>query len=724
MGTLELEFRQDRFESLALLLASIGPNPFPTLTGLGDERLIRSLSWSSLEVGLAPPGFTAPPGSLPARAALSISHVSIAELDADPFAVGASANATGWLLITAAAGPATIAVSIVGIDLANAPPQRFTPPAMLYSRPISGLDEAGVTAGAALLLREHVVTLRFASDPADDILATTLNMLNGRFENQSWLIRLTPGLLTSRVLKQISDGLNPLPDGLSIEDAPTASWTQIDGTWQVMGSVGINKADACKGVLWDTSISITIDVTLTPSFGHPPDSEAIDRIDLTLRLSSDPSDWDSFRCWLGKFGFASIGIAFIDEPVGFLSGIASLILVADTVGSDAGAEVAKTDLGADFTKVASDEASATYLWSIPFARLRIEGGSIGDWAIDADGITLTGQVFYVAATHSAEYSPDAPNLKDAWRDDFNCRDMSWHAVLAVQGVSVSDTAVVAGSSATFPVPVTVFATSAVAPALRWRLVRPTEPDLNPYVTVQARAAPDSLSHETPPGTTGQLYLHTSAGIRRYDINGVPAHNPPTELMQTLAAFQCRQWIHRWTRFDEIPWLVDPPDWDHGFPPLRQWLITLREVAAGAGITVRKQRNGRQYGTPISFVASRGEGASVEIVTDATTGLTVEYSGHAAPEARLAQRWLLPLQVRSLSASRDANQPALGKFSVTTQALSRSSVNVAAMAALMTRAKTDVLEGDPLPPYCMNLRGGKVVALWEDKLVVAIPWGPQ
>jgi hypothetical protein len=59
MGALELELKQDRFELLALLLASIGPNPLPTLSPLGVapapiRRYADHSSKSEARFGLGP----------------------------------------------------------------------------------------------------------------------------------------------------------------------------------------------------------------------------------------------------------------------------------------------------------------------------------------------------------------------------------------------------------------------------------------------------------------------------------------------------------------------------------------------------------------------------------------------------------------------------------------------------------------------------------------------
>ena len=101
MALIEVEMIVTRFNQLVQSLASAGPIPIGVWDSLGSNRLIVEFTWNQATAGLAPPGFNTPFGNLTARCAVTLRHVSTAELDANPDATGETMAATAWIMISA-----------------------------------------------------------------------------------------------------------------------------------------------------------------------------------------------------------------------------------------------------------------------------------------------------------------------------------------------------------------------------------------------------------------------------------------------------------------------------------------------------------------------------------------------------------------------------------------------------------------------------------------------
>ena len=104
-------------------------------------------------------------------------------------------------------------------------------------------------------------------------------------------------------------------------------------------------------------------------------------------------------------------------------------------------------------------------------------------------------------------------------------------------------------------------------------------------------------------------------------------------------------------WEEIRWLIDPPPFLYGYPPLRQWLFTFAEVPAFTRMTFHRYQNGQRVGEPLSLIASRSGEAAFEIVTDAATEIAVEHNAERISRGRVNQRWLLPAHVVPVAAHR-------------------------------------------------------------------------
>jgi hypothetical protein len=625
----------------------------------------------------------------------------------------------------------------VGLDLVGLAPQRFNPPIEVGFRSLGDLGAAGAPVAATMFLQGPIVTLRFGTGHQDNLLAPPLNLLTNTGNN--WLIRLSPEVFTSTVLEALEAGLHPLPAGTTVEDSPEVGWGEHDGTWRVSGSVGVEKEDACPGLLGDVDISVAIDVSFTPT-----PNAALSVLDLALRLESDASDWDSLRCWLGSVGgLISLGLAFVSLPVGFFAGVGTLLYAANKVKEMAGAALADTNLGPRFQKVGSDETSVSYAGQLPLPAL----GRIDQATTGPHGLVVMGMQAFLPADRVVTYTPDTLNLKTRWHQHYVCKEHAWHSSLLIEGVGITDTASI-GSQEYAKVPITVFSTSSVKPADSWKIEPAAGATLEQYVMV-SRKSGGILNGSFG----GRLYVHTSSGIRSYDIDPIPLRLAPSNSATSIAEVNCRTFARDWTKLEQLVWLVDPPAWDLGLAPLRQWQLTVSEVPEGASITLRRQRGGRAYGAPISVTASHAASLAIEVITDAGTQLALEHTLSTPPEALLQQRWLLPQRMIHLGAparqiGRERDQLAVATaLGVTTHDLrtGRQSAHISDVARLERRegrlyavenhsyrvgessnagveARTIAKESAFVPPFSVTLRDGRVAGAWEDKLVIARVWG--
>jgi hypothetical protein len=153
------------------------------------------------------------------------------------------------------------------------------------------------------------------------------------------------------------------------------------------------------------------------------------------------------------------------------------------------------------------------------------------------------------------------------------------------------------------------------------------------------------------GQTARIYIHTSAGLKRYNLGPVP--EPPKrpsqeDVVRMLA--DCYKDIRVFPPLVKLKWLVDPPPFNHGSDPVRQWRLAIKQFPAGGTITIHKFEEEREIGKPIMLTSDRISSISLELITNASTHLEVEHKlpeNAPAAEARIDCRWLVPTQITEL-----------------------------------------------------------------------------
>lgn len=218
MALIEVEMIAEKFNQLVQLLASAGPIPIGILQRLGPERLIAEFAWNQVAVGLLHPGFTTQSGTLTARCALTLRHVSTAELDVDLNATGTTTVTTAWIRISTSA--ADLRIDLLAIEVSDVPTQWFATPILVVRRRVPAVDGTNIAA-AVLILADEIVTLRFATLATDSLQAPPLNMLS--IIEDEWVIRLSEEIFTEQLLQSLEGSLTPPLAGTTIEDSPSAS---------------------------------------------------------------------------------------------------------------------------------------------------------------------------------------------------------------------------------------------------------------------------------------------------------------------------------------------------------------------------------------------------------------------------------------------------------------------------------------------------------------------
>jgi hypothetical protein len=751
MALIEIEMSNDKFNLLIQALGSAAPIPIGVLNALGPSRLIAEFTWGQVEVGPIPPGFNPPFGTLTARCDVTMRHVSTAELDVDPNATGIATTATAWIQISTST--VRLKVELLAMEVVGAPLQWLLSPVLVSNQTVP-IDDDFTIVAAALIMRDEVVTLRFATRPTDSLQSTPLNLIAD--SSDEWGIRLSNEFFTEQLLEGLQLALTPPPAGTSIEDSAGAVWANIfNEGWKVYGHVGLEKKDACPGLIEDTDISIGVDITLEPSANltaTPP------QLILTLRTSSDVSDWDAFRCWLGSGGiFSSIlgylGTAIVSASTGGLgflvSGIISMVKVGEALRLGAGKELKEINVD-DFTLVSSSSTSATYSRQIVLPSLvatvnGISNGSISPVTLGPFGMLISGTISILGATHNRSFTPNGGVLTSALRNSFDCGPRTWLREADIQTIGILDRAIILNNDLG-RVPVTVFYSTIAVPGHLWSVEVPA-PALSQSVKI-------SGSELVKAGDTGRVYLHTSAGIRRFDITPLPATAEITEQENIAAVAQCFRRSRMFTALEEIQWLSDPPPYHLGFPPLRQWMFTFSELPNGTHIKFFSLRNGLRSENTIAFISENAGQGSVELITDAATDVILEHNQETIANGRIMQRWIIPTEMidtdeRGQRLSRYGSvinviqKGGIFSHDVSTGLSVRQAGEIALSKSVSERHKVteetrrpkDIGKGSitkkreqPIseiqgytPLFSLTLPGGKVAALFENKLVIGIPW---
>ncbi|MBE7171549.1 MAG: hypothetical protein INR73_13220 [Williamsia sp.] len=723
MAVIEIEMVSDVFGQFIQGIASVGAIPVGTVNGLGPGRLVAGFKWMQVNVGQTPPGFSPQPGILTAGCTVSLQHLSTAELDANPKASGTVTVATAWITITAT--PENLLIHLIAITIPNTAVQWFTPPVLVSWQKLPKFPRAMFVA-AALVIKNDTVTLRFGTHAADSLLTDPANLV--RTVDDQWAIHIPGDYFAETLLAAVNEAITkkPLPGGVSIEDSPEASWEFNDDAWMALGSVGLLKKNACPTILGAVDLSVSIDFKLTPSATTNPPSP---QLMLALGLNSNASDWDTFRCWAGNGAIASILLDDFSSPfVGavqaegslFITAIGSLITLGEIIRLQAGASLSEVD-PPDFTSTGRGDTFANFSNVLPLPSLvqtnsaGQSNGVINTATVGAYGMLISGSIIPLGADHRVSFSPESGVLTSQLKNKFDCGHKSWFREAIIPPILIEDKALPAGQN-TIPVQVKVFPSSSAVPSNLWTIDMPA-PDIAQYVTIKG-------SKSIKPGDTGRVYLHTSAGLRRFDITAVPQIAAPTPQQQIAAALACLKNTKVFNPKEKISWLPDPPQKHPSFNALRQWLFVFPELPASGNATVHLASDKGPVENPIVDTGKMAGHVSFEVITNDSTDISIQHTYQKGVEGRIVQRWITPTLELDLG---EPGQALSRNGNLITVHLADSILTYDMVTGAVTRqskqAGRSAHQSPEHPPFSLTLPDGKIAALFKTKLLIGVPSEP-
>jgi hypothetical protein len=695
MAVIDVQMDRTTFGSLLHLQLTRGPVvPFPQLDVFGQDRLIASVSWGEdLQiVSDTPPGFVPRLGTLLIKTAVQIQHISVVELRADAGAQGTTIQGDAYLRVSATS--TELAMDVAGLSSGSGPIQWMWPEVRATEIRLPRIDLVSGRA-ANLVADERVVSLRLLAGDggAEQFMSpvSSFDLIMG------WQIIVPRTVFTEMIGGFLLHAAKP-EKNVMIEEGPSVSWVPRDnGTWGVDASVGIVKKDACPSPVFDDT-DVSVDISVVLSFDLPV--QASPNLVSHLRIEGDASDWDAFRCWLGTFGLS--GLIYLDPPrwpeaFNIPLVIGSLIDVGNKI-SEGVAEEIQDETVDNFEKTGGQDEWAEFRASTPVPAIPDLGTP--DVTFDSNGMSISRPRLALLPTirHEISFEPPASvPLAGSWSPRINCSNRSMDWSYDVRGVKITDV-VVAGPQRD-DADVIVFSTtqaepngfSANLPSIRAR---------TQVVTVTAKGI--------SPGVSGRLYVHCSAGLRRYDITAAaPIDDPLREYQRRLINVYCDSLHVPAAVFDRtnLKWVTPPPEWNYGLQELRQWQVVMRNLSPRQTVTVVGTAEGRsvEIGT---FVADDRGALVMDFVTPSTMEATV--LANQAPggaEYRMLQRWLLPIEI--LKAATNKRSPS-HRMLVSRQARGDDRV-----------VRVTPASRDKSPDAPVSLRGGRVLAKVGDKTVLAL-----
>jgi hypothetical protein len=559
---------------------------------------------------------------------------------------------------------------------------------------------------------DDVCTVRFITSTDENLFAPPANV---KAVSEGWAVHVSGQVFAELLKKQLGEALqNILAADIEVETYPYSSWTYgfvglTPVGWGAFGGFGVKKSGDCA----DVAISVDIHASVILSADRNAGT-----LTARLQVSSDASDWDTFRCWLAQGGLIATALL---PPLA----IDSLVWAGITVKMRAGEKVSENAPGDDWKRVSSGDTWATYEM---VSKLQTPGPTahIGnDPMIDGAGLLISGDIdpIFLAEHAQPHFTPNGGVIDGRWVGAFSCKKNQWVQTYELPNVQIADEVTIA-EVAFARLPVKVFPTSSATPGNVWSL-EVVRGGFDESVTIVCHASaadhPATSSFLTPvalhPRPSGFAFIHTTAGLQRFDLGAIPpSRTQPNEIQLIPMRVNCRNFGREWLDPRVVAkWLVDPPEFNFGRPALRQWQLTISEVPRGANIVVHGYRDGKVT-QPLARVTTRRTGqVAIEIVTDPETELAIDHTLREAPAgARLTQRWLVPT--------------AVAEFHGTATGLVQSGdeVHVVGADRLVSLSTLTGQAGraDPAsaPPLSLTLPDGKVAAIHGHSLVIAIPHG--
>jgi hypothetical protein len=637
MAVIMFEFLKQNFADVIGFTVKSSPLIFtPTFDALGENRLIRSMEWgNSFEVISGANWHIPVPGTILVSASLTLWHVSIDELRADPGSIGQEQNASVALMISAT--PQALVVEVVVLDLGIGV-GTVDPPLPIATYSLPSIGSLPIVA-AGFLYTGRIVQLCLGTRSDDDLQSGgrghLQEMRDAKTSSDTWMLFIPASYFVESVLALLQKAISPPPSGTEVESLPQAHWRALGAGHGVVASMGLKKIDACPAIFGRVSVSVEVDVTAAFTV-----NTATNNIDIALNLSADASDWDSFRCFLGTGGvgslLSSLVVPFLQWPLA----LASLITVGEIVRYMVDGDVSDIQID-NFQKVGGDDESYDYRGSISLSGLTSNRilTRIAPY-MEADGLIAGGLTIPIPPAHAPLFNPDGGPLDGSWDPKINCALRTYDHQYELPKILIADDLKIA-DEVIRSLPVRIFSTSMADPPAHFSIDYPLRTQPHQVVGIRATGVQK--------GQTGFAVIHCSAGLRAYRLSP-PADVPKVPDGQQIINEFCDT-LHALTmdiEFLDLRWVEPPPGYSSGDAALRQWQVILADLPTDAKIRVTDAA-GRELAGSGAVLRRHGSQAAIDVVTDENTQLRLEVRGGQGARLNSMQRWLLPVKTFALGA---------------------------------------------------------------------------
>jgi hypothetical protein len=455
---------------------------------------------------------------------------------------------------------------------------------------------------------EEVVCIRLGTQPTDALNGPVVD----RTEGNDWA-QLVPGqIIADMFARNFADALqSSLDNDLVLDKAASGAWFSAFGGFPPFAGVSatVVSVDACLGFI-DVSVDLQLRATLAPTGPS---------LMTTVTLSWDA---DSTVC--------DIAAGLLFTPIGSL--------VSNRLAEDKASQemLGKSKPFEGFHEIGHTDDSITYQQRSAISTASPRFVLTGSESTN-DGLVTYGRLALQSAVRNLEGEVIEPSsgLK------IDCTTRSVTVQFSPPRVYLRDM----GASGGAPV---LFAERVLfQPPNAWTVVQtPAESWLDLEIVFA-----DPPAGRLPAGIHTSVFLFTDCGLRWADLGVIPArHADPTVADMVNMISECMAISDPWGMgIMNLGWLVDPPDFRREIDPVREWVISVKNLPAGTRLEFVARRVGGQHERHLATV-DVGRDLAVYLVTDATETVQIRTrEGLSAPAPRVTQRWIVPFAEVSMPA---------------------------------------------------------------------------
>ena len=652
MPFIDIELSLSLFQDFVKYFLSFGPKvPFHSIPSLFGDRWISNLIWG--EVRTVENAYM--PGRLLFQADATISHINPVDFAQSNLSKDDAVTIYGTAWLAPAMGPPVLHIDMTGIADKSLGGGGVAFSKSLAAEPIDvgSIGSFGQVTATAMFVSDDIVTMRLAFSIPSPFVEVTYTPPANRLKTIShglvpnWLIHV-PGdffveaTLDALRIKVRPDGTSNFP-GTTLTKQPSGEW--MNGV--IIASAEYKAKDACG--LVDLSIGIDVEVRLIPD-------ASLATLTQEIRLSTDISDWDLFRCYAFPWGAAGtvalselLAKAIYGGITGIILGIAGgfvfMYEANDRAKKTVESHMAEGDAALEF--VGREDDTVIYRKELPLPKLPYAFNI--DTKLDSGGLWIFGTEIVLPPSHEIVPDTSMLHLQTFWGGSIDCSLRTMDVQNRIGSVALPyDKISRSPGAGLLRVVWSKFLALSTVPVDAWRVDKVTS------LTIKLSAGTNSENDAV-------AIIQTTCGILRLNINFDSDKSAILALFdlgfQSLVNKFCDTFlIPAVPTLEEIrqsllvEWVQPPPpDW-LGRSRLQQWLISIEEVPPGTVISIDGMTDRDVVLRTEEYHYNEATPAALELVSEGLMALRIGHTQVAAMlSARISQRWLLPLRTIRLHA---------------------------------------------------------------------------